>query len=160
PEIASCSIHWRPDPAWPRMDGHNLNGLCLHRGDLLVSGLGRHHPKGWAGAREGFIYNIDRGMTVAMGLHHPHSILELDCGLAWCESLRNIVHLPGLPPVIDLPGYPRGLCRIGESILVGTSARRKVSRSTGGSVWSTALQNYPGRCTISRIALTSGVLEA
>jgi hypothetical protein len=129
--IVSQSVLWRPAGSALRADAHHLNGLCFYRGELHVSGFGKKTGEGWPTAGDGFICNLERGATVVSGLRHPHSLLPLDDGLAYCESGARTVHLPARPPIRDMPGYARGLCRIGDHLLVGASARRLVSRTSG-----------------------------
>lgn len=157
--ILSESLFWRPAGSAVRADAHHLNGLCFFQGELHVSGFGEKMGDTWAASSNGFIRNLERNETVATGLRHPHSLLPLDDGLAFCESGRRTVHLPGRPPVHSLPGYARGLCRVGDHLFVGASSRRLVSRSTGKAVPQPGPDDLAGRCSVSRIALHSSSVD-
>jgi hypothetical protein len=159
PEIASQTVFWRPVAGAPRVDTHHLNGLCRVRGELHVSGFGPRRGGDWASAMGGFIHNVERDERVLSGIAQPHSVTELDDGLAYCESGRSMVHLPGRPPVCGLPGYTRGLCRAGDAVLVGTSLLRIVSRSTGKALRGRRRRVPAGGCSVSRISLRTGQVD-
>jgi hypothetical protein len=159
PRIVSNSLFWRPAGSAVRADAHHLNGLCFFQGELHVSGFGEKTGDTWAGSFDGFIRNLERNETVATGLRHPHSLLPLDDGIAYCESGRRTVHLPGRPPIHSLPGYARGLCRVGDHLFVGASSRRLVSRSTGKAVPGPGADGLAEGCSVSRIALRSGSVD-
>jgi hypothetical protein len=157
--ILSQSLFWRPPGSAVRADARHLNGLCFFQDELHVSGFGEKMGETWAASSDGFIRNLERNETVAAGLRHPHSLLPLDDGLAYCESGRRTVHLPGRSPVHNLPGYARGLCRVGDHLFVGASSRRLVSRSTGKAVPQPDPDGLAERCSVSRIALRSGSVD-
>jgi hypothetical protein len=159
PRIVSQCVLWRPLGSVERSDANHLNGLCFFRDELHVSGFGKRSGNQWATAAEGFILNLDRSVTVATGIHHPHSLLPLDDGIAYCESGRMTVHLPAHPPVHGLPGYTRGLCRSGEHLLVASSTRRRTSRTTGKPVAAPREGHPTDRCAITRVSLRTGAVE-
>jgi hypothetical protein len=67
-----------------------------------------------------------------------------------------VVHITGRAYIQHLPGYTRGLCRIGQKLFVGTSLERRVSKSTGKRkiTWVPG-----GRCTVSRLSVNSFEVE-
>jgi hypothetical protein len=97
------------------------------------------------------------GERIGEGLGHPHSILDIDGTLAYCESSTASVVVGGSRSE-QLPGYPRGLCRVGDRLLVGTSRGRKVSKSTG--ITNRADPGAPaGRCSVTTLALPGLAIE-
>ena len=58
---------------------------------------------------------------------------------------------------VDLPGYPRGLAFDGDQLLIGTSVRRKISRSRGEEVGHA--KAGLGECAIWRYDFPSSRLE-
>jgi hypothetical protein len=159
PHFVCQSVLWRPPDSAERADVHHLNGLCFFRDELHVSGFGKRSGEEWATAVEGFILNLERSSTAVSGIHHPHSLFPLADGIAYCESARLTVHLPSHPAVRSLPGYTRGLCRLGEHLLVGSSARRKISRTTGKPVAAPREAHPRDRCAVTRLSLCTGAVE-
>jgi hypothetical protein len=158
-EIEVSEVYWRPDPAGPREDRHHLNAIIGVRGELYVSGFGQKAGARWSSARDGFIFNMTEQRYVLSGIEHPHSLAHLGGSLAYCESRHSAVRILGEERSQQLPGYTRGMCVVGESLYVGTSLGRRVSKSTG-------LINNPddpgaldGGCTISRLSVSSLAIE-
>jgi hypothetical protein len=160
PHIVSQSVVWRPGPSSSHTDTHHLNGLCFSGEDLCVCGFGqRTRRDDWDSACKGFLYNISREEMVSTGLDHPHSPLALENGVACCESGSGSVLVPGRGAIRDLPGYPRGLCRVGEHLFVGTSAFRTVSRSSGKRRLGLGSGIPAARSTVTRINLRTGASD-
>jgi uncharacterized protein DUF4915 len=159
-EVVSEEVLWRPEPGAPRADLHHVNSIYGWRGDLLVSGFGKKAGQSWSTALDGFIYNISRGEKIASEIYHPHTLTALGGSLACCESGQRAVRVVGEERAYDgLPGYTRGLCVIGSRLFVGTSAQRKVSKSTGRV--NPPNSGVPaGRCAVSRLSLDSFEIEA
>jgi Domain of unknown function (DUF4915) len=155
-EVTSERVFWRPISEGPRADVHHLNAIYSWRGDMLVSGIGQNPGEDWGLARDGFVFNITRGEKLASGLHHPHSLMAIDDTIAYCESKKMVVRITGRAYIQHLPGYTRGLCRIGQKLFVGTSLERRVSKSTGKRkiTWVPG-----GRCTVSRLSVNSFEVE-
>lgn len=159
-EVVSEEVYWRPDPAGPPSDGHHINGLCRSGGALLVSGLGPRSGRHWSSAEDGFVIDVRTGRRIATGIFHPHSLAEVEGGLAWCESSRMSVHVLGTGRTQRLPGYSRGLCRVGSQVFVATSRGRRVSKSTG-LLTMTGDSGDPleGRCALARLAADTLAIE-
>jgi hypothetical protein len=155
PRVLAEGVVWRPDPEGPRADCHHLNAVCGWKGELLVSGFGKKAGALWSTAREGFIVNITRGDCLASGVNHPHSVVEVDGTIAYCESSRKRLCLLGGPCIGPLPGYARGLCQVGRQIFVGTSHRRPVSRSTGLPLKPEDPDGPGARCAVSKVSLST-----
>ncbi|MGI9254174.1 MAG: DUF4915 domain-containing protein, partial [Thermomicrobiales bacterium] len=120
------TLIWSASTNGQRMDSHHLNGLCARpdgRG-FLLSGFdwrGRWNEVSERERVSGFVRMIPEGDLLAEGLFHPHSVTVLSDGLAWCESGAGAVHLPGRGVIRRFVSYPRGLCQVGNLLLVGTS---------------------------------------
>jgi hypothetical protein len=131
PNVVSEEVLWRMDVHGPRADVHHLNAICSRRGEVLVSGFGKKTGHLWSTATAGFIVSVTTGERLAMGIGHPHSLIDVEETLAYCESSTATVRLLGKNRAQQLPGYARGLCRVGDRLLVGTSRGRQTSKSTG-----------------------------
>lgn len=158
-DVVSEVCFWRPDRDGPREDIHHLNAISLWRDELLVSAFGKKNSQRWHSARDGFITSISSGEMLAVGLDQPHSLADLGKRLAYCESRYRAVRVIGDDRVQQLPGYSRGLCTVGDSLFVGTSMGRQLSKSTG-------LINNPadegllgGQCSISRLSIATFEVE-
>lgn len=115
-----------------RKDNHHINSIIEWQNELFVSGFGPKEAGGdWSTARNGFIMNIYTGEKIMEGLEHPHSLTVINGKLAFCESRKKSVRFVNHLQSDMLPGYTRGLCRIGNNIYAGTSKHRKKSKSTG-----------------------------
>jgi hypothetical protein len=145
----------------PREDLHHLNAISWSDGQLLVSGFGKRSGPTWDSANEGFIYNVTRAETVASGIDQPHSVVEMSGSITYCESRKMALRSQGDKRTQILPGYSRGLCRIGRHLFVATSLGRRVSRSTARVIGNPAdLGELEGRCTISRLTVDGFAIEA
>ena len=118
---------WRPDPAGPRSDVHHLNALGSWQGRLVCSGFGRKVDQLWSSAANGFIVDIETGERLASGIGHPHTLIDVGPTLAYCESSTSTIRLLNTGHVQQVPGYARGLCRIGDRLFAGTSRGRRAS---------------------------------
>lgn len=159
PQVVSQCVLWRAPGNVERSDTNHLNGLCFFQDELHVSGFGKRSGEEWSTAVDGFILNLERSSTAATSIHHPHSLLPLESGIAYCESARMTVHLPSHPPLRGIPGYTRGLCLFGDHLLVGSSARRKASRTSGKPVLSRRESHSTDRSAITRLSLRTGAVE-
>jgi hypothetical protein len=118
-------VHWRPnDPASGR-DTVHLNSLGASRGEVFVSGFGPTTDRGWVGSTSGFVRALSGGPPIADQLRQPHSLLAagdelllLESGAGKMRGTRGqLEHQIG-------PGYLRGLCHLGDDLLVGRSSQR------------------------------------
>ena len=131
-EIKNEKVLWRPEPDGERTDLHHLNSICDWNGDMIVSGFGKKEiADDWNSAKNGFIYNITRNKFLIQDLQQPHSLLVINDRLAYCESKEKRVRFLEDNRVIEVGGYSRGLCKLENSLYIGTSARRQKSKSTG-----------------------------
>jgi hypothetical protein len=157
-EVVAEEVVWRMDANGPRADVHHLNAICSRGGELLVSGFGKKTGDTWSTAGSGFIVNITSGETIATGIGHPHSIIDVDGTMAYCESSTATLRMMGGARSQQLPGYPRGVCLAGDRLMVGTSQGRRTSKSTGltnrADPGTTA-----GRCAVVMLALPNLTIE-
>jgi uncharacterized protein DUF4915 len=158
-DVVGERVCWRPDPAGPRLDLYHLNTVSGWRGELLVAGFGRKAGSLWSTATDGFIANVTRGTTLISGIHHPHSLMPYEERLYFCESRARAVRAVGDVRHQRLPGYTRGLCRIGRRLFVGTSKGRQVSKSTGMINNSADPGTVAGQCAVSRLHVNTLAIE-
>lgn len=157
--VEAVEVYWRPDADGAREDRHHLNAIFGMHGHLYASGFGPKAGPRWGSARDGFIIDLSEKQSIASGIEHPHSVALIGDTLAYCESRHSALRFLGSERGQQLPGYTRGLCAIGDSIYVGTSLGRRVSKST-------RLVNNPadpgvssGGCAIYRLSAQSLAIE-
>ena len=153
PHVIAEEVVWRPDPAGPRADLHHLNAICSWRNDVVVSGFGRKTDRLWSSAADGFIACLGSGERLATGIGHPHSVVDLDGTLAYCESSTGTVRLLGREEVGWVPGYARGICRVGDRLFVGASKGRRFSNSTGVLTNRADPGSPTGHCSLVRLRI-------
>ncbi|MGI9254667.1 MAG: DUF4915 domain-containing protein, partial [Thermomicrobiales bacterium] len=131
------TVWWRPEPDAPRHDGHHINGICPRPGrdGFIISGLeweGQFTDRYRRDYTNGFVALVPEGEMLAEGLWYPHTPVLLDDGLAWCESMTGVVHMPGRGVIRTGAAFVRGLCQVDDLLLVGTSGvRGRVPRNLG-----------------------------
>jgi hypothetical protein len=149
-QVVDEHIYWRPEPDITREDVNHINCIYEWQGNLIISGFGKKiENEEWNAARNGFIYNISQNKSIVSGIEHPHSFAVAGNKLLYCESRKRRLAVVDDDRTITLPGYARGLCRMNNKLYVGTSASRKVSKSSGKLNKSLGVDG--GDCTISRI---------
>jgi uncharacterized protein DUF4915 len=159
PHVIAEEVVWRPDPAGPRADIHHLNAICSWRGDVAVSGFGRKADRLWSSAADGFIACVGSGERFATGIGQPHSVVDLDGTLAYCESSTGTIRLLGREEVGQVPGYARGICRVGDRLFVGTSKGRHVSKSSGVLTNRADPGTPAGHCSLVRLRIDTLTTE-
>ena len=117
-----------------RADTIHCNGLTVHAGRLHVSGFGPKQGELWSSADEGFVRDVERDEPLVRGIYHPHTALDVDGVMHWCESSRtSVCNADG--ERLEVPeGYCRGLVVRGDRLCVGISTGRRKSESTGKSI--------------------------
>lgn len=160
PAVVKEEVIWRADPIGPRTDLHHLNAIGLWKDQTVITGFGRKTNITWSSAGEGFVKVLPDDRILETGVRHPHSLLDLDGVLAYCQSGTTSVHKHGERASQVLPGYTRGLARAGNRVFVGTSKGRRVSKSTGhltnrGDPGATA-----GRCGLALLDAVTFDVEA
>lgn len=142
-------VVWQPEDSPERLDRHHLNSiLVFSQGGFLISGLddrGRAPREfDWPSRVEGFIRSVPTGTTIRP-LWHPHSLLDVDGSLAFCESGAGTLQIISHGLLRGLPGFSRGLCRIGSDLFVATSAARHATPDNP--------RIADARCTVSRVRI-------
>ena len=157
--VVSEVVLWRVEADAPRADHHHLNGMCEWGDDVVISGFGQKAGLLWASAADGFIRRLSNGQRVATGIRHPHSPVDVGETIAYCESGSSTVHLMGTGRRREVPGYPRGMCRVGDWLYVGTSKGRRSSKSTG-VLSNRADPGIPsGQCSLIRIRVDDFAID-
>lgn len=139
-ELASFKRTWQPPFMAEALEGTSsdcchLNGIGVREGRLAMATAfcERAEPAAWrAGDRftSGVLIDVRQNRVVARGLSLPHSP-RWHAGKWWlCNSGRGALAMfhPGreaCEPVIELPGFTRGLTFVGERAVVGLSRIRK-----------------------------------
>lgn len=144
--IFSCLCHidarrsftpvWQPTfvSALAPEDRCHLNGLVMHEGQpLYVTALGATDaPKAWRDDRlgGGVIVHVPTGEVVLSGLPMPHSPRMYDSELyftlaATGEFCRADPEAGTYEVINKVPGFARGVARLGDYIFIGHSRIRK-----------------------------------
>lgn len=153
---------WRVTSRGQPSDTVHLNGICGRDGELFVSAFGRRQADSWSTAADGFIVSLRSNRVVMTGLTHPHSVIVGPSGdLLFCESRRRIVRSERAVLSPRLPGYVRGLCRAGRSLIVGTSIGRSSPADADGEISNPGDAGIPrGRCMIVTIDFHTQMVTA
>jgi uncharacterized protein (TIGR03032 family) len=133
---------WRPPfiTALAPEDRCHLNGLALREGRVrYATALGATDaPAGWRAdkARGGVLLDVTTGETIAGGLSMPHSPRWHDGRLWLLESGTGTLGIvdPGsgrYEPIVEMPGFTRGLDFRGRFAFVGLSQVRETAVFSG-----------------------------
>jgi hypothetical protein len=120
-------------------DAWHVNCITEHHGRLYATAFGRFaRHRGWqrAAAGAGILFDVETGEDVASGLDRPHTPRWLDGAWTICNSGAGTVvrMVPGGTRTnIELGGFPRGLCAIGDRVYVGVSELRSAEGFRGTS---------------------------
>lgn len=171
-----CTLHgefsfvprWKP-PFISRLAGEDrchLNGMTLVNGEpKYVSALAEcDTAAGWrpTKAKSGCIIDVDSGAVVVRGFAMPHSP-RLHEGRLWVlDSGRGQFNWVDIKagrsePVIELPGYTRGMVMYGPFAFIGMSRIRETSVFGGIPI---AENRERLRCGLSVVDTRSGQLVA
>jgi uncharacterized protein (TIGR03032 family) len=121
-------------------DRCHLNGLGMRDGKpRYVTALGQSDaPAGWreTKARGGVLIDVPSGALIAHGLSMPHSPRWHQEKLWLCESGTGTLGTVDLKsgryePVVELPGFTRGLDFVGDLAFVGLSQVRETAVFSG-----------------------------
>lgn len=123
------------EPLWKAgapFDAWHVNCVTQHAGRLYATAFGRFDRyRGWTGncGGTGILFDVRTGEDVLSGLTQPHTPRWLDGAWAVCDSGTGAVIRcapSGEPRRIELGGFPRGMCAIGDRVYVGVSELRAV----------------------------------
>lgn len=134
----SFAANWKPHfiSAMGPGDRCHLNGLAMYKGEpLYVSALGSgDKPQSWRAniTKGGCIVHIPTNETVISGLAMPHTPRMYDdklyCLLSAAQQLVCVDTEKGTYDVVcQIPGFVRGMDRIGDYLFIATSKLRKNS---------------------------------
>jgi hypothetical protein len=114
-------------------DAWHLNSLLIHQDRVLACAFGRfRRHREWNDDRSdatGVVFDMATGRDVLTGLSRPHNPRYLDGCWLVCNSRRGeVVRIDpatgGVRGRVALGGWTRGVAVLGETVLVGVSARR------------------------------------
>ncbi len=128
----SEEIYWQmPGMENYAQDFVHMNSIDISsKGDFYITHFGMEDPEGWDKTRKGGVMNISSDDTIASNLHNPHSAYCLGDRILFCESTTGkLFDQNGL--VCEIDGYVRGITENKDSLIVASSARRKISKSRG-----------------------------
>lgn len=133
--IGEEELFWQvPDEPYDA-DTVHLNGLAFGTADIVASCFGHREENGQWGTK-GKLIDVRSGELILDGLRQPHSPTIVDEVLYYAESaagkigmLRNSGDGWALERELIVDGYPRGLAVWEDSLLVGISTHRNLSRS-------------------------------
>lgn len=155
---------WRPKfiSALAAEDRCHLNGFVLLNGQpkyaTAMSETDTTHSWRPTKATSGVLIDVPTGMTVARGFAMPHSP-RIYQGRVWVlDSGRGNLSVvePGsgkVQPVVQMPGYTRGLAFSGQFAFVGLSKIRETATFGGVPI---AEQRDQLKCGVGVVDLTTG----
>jgi hypothetical protein len=126
-DVSNERVRWRAPGSQGGEDTVHLNSLAAHGEQVLVSAFGRRSGPNWDRSKGGFVAPLGKGGAVLDGLSQPHSLLSAGLDLLLCESGLGVVRGLRRRLTGPLPGYTRGLSRLGENLLVGVSSWRRAA---------------------------------
>jgi uncharacterized protein (TIGR03032 family) len=167
---ASFAPRWRPPfvSELEPTDRCHLNGLAMVDGlPRYVTALGETDtPAGWRAnkAKGGILMDVVTGEVITRGLSMPHSP-RWHAGMLWvCESgtgTLGFVHRESgqYQPIVELPGFTRGLDFAGNLAFVGLSQVRESAVFSGIPI-TERLPEDERTCGVCVVDLTSGQIVA
>jgi uncharacterized protein (TIGR03032 family) len=167
---ASFTPQWRPPfvSALEPTDRCHLNGLAMVDGrPRYVTALGEtDEPSGWREnkAKGGILLDVASGEIITRGLSMPHSP-RWHAGMLWvCESgagTLGFVHQESgrYRPIVEVPGFTRGLDFAGNFAFVGLSQVRESAVFSGIPI-TERLKDEERTCGVCVVDLASGQMVA
>lgn len=139
---------WNPESYLSATDKYHVNSLFKSDNNLLVGVCGLAENENRNSARNGYIFDITNNIKVSKKpIVHPHSIVVDNEDLYCCESLNRAVKKNDEAILTIDSGYARGLSLSDNFLVLGRSARRKVSKSRG--VANAAVEEgMEGKCAV------------
>jgi uncharacterized protein (TIGR03032 family) len=164
--LASFTPRWRPPfvSVLEPTDRCHLNGLGMVDGSpRYVTALGvTDEPAGWrAGkAKGGILMDVASGAVIARGLSMPHSPRWYANRLWVCESGSGTLgtidqNIGKYEPIVEVPGFTRGLDFAGNLAFVGLSQVRESAVFSGIPITERLAENER-TCGVCAIDLRSG----
>ncbi|GAA4060712.1 DUF4915 domain-containing protein [Actinomadura miaoliensis] len=122
PDAGGRETVWRADASG--RDTQHMNSLLRMDGRILVSAFGESPTGSWIDAHDGYVFDVAGDGPRLTGVSQPHSLVERDGVLYYCESGRRRL-CSEKQTIVTLDGYTRGLCWISDDLLcAGTSSGR------------------------------------
>lgn len=116
-------------------DRDHINSICKKNNKIFVSMIGTKHEQGWKFTISGKILEIMENNLIYENLHHPHTLTTIGNDMYWLESRTGNVHKFSEKQeheiVLKLDGYIRGMAFDENYLYIGSSARRRRSKSSG-----------------------------
>nr|WP_228519816.1 glycosyltransferase [Methylophilus sp. QUAN] len=134
--LSNEELFWSYPNVSHEKDEIHLNGLSIHRGQLIASCFGPKNSENSWGSN-GRVFYLATNENIVEGLKQPHSPVVIDDRLIFAESAKQKVYvlennknewIKRLD--LKLKGYARGIAVVNQSIFIGISADRSISRST------------------------------
>jgi hypothetical protein len=123
--------YWRANTGGA--DTLHMNSALWVDDTLYLSAFGpKADPQGpWSSATNGYILDVATGRRIAGPIRHPHTLVDYDGQLYWCESAGMAVCGQSGQRLDVGRGYVRGLVIDAGHVIVGISKGRNMSVSTG-----------------------------
>jgi hypothetical protein len=131
--IAAIGLDGSIRPLWEAkapFDAWHVNCVTQHEGRLYATAFGRFdRARGWDVNCEGTgtLFDVETNEDVVTGLTQPHTPRWIDGAWTICDSGSGAlvrVSPDGQRHRVQLGGFPRGLCVVGQRVYVGVSERR------------------------------------
>jgi hypothetical protein len=134
--VRGHEVFWQYPGTESVQDEVHLNGITISENGFIISCFGHKNANGSWG-KEGTVSYLDSATPIRDQLDQPHTpvvfggrlyFAESGSGKLWvCERSENAEwHVVN---EISVGGYTRGITGLGNRAVVGSSAKRKVSRS-------------------------------
>lgn len=122
---------WRVAEAEDGYDSVHLNSIDHNGTDFLVTAFGKRADirQSWSDIQHGYLMTMS-GKPLRQDIKQPHSAYSFNGETYYCESLTGCVHALESGQKYEAGGYTRGICVTERALLVGSSHRRKISKST------------------------------
>jgi hypothetical protein len=136
-------------------DTHHVNSVASDGNRVVISAFGRKSGEFWSSAENGYIRDVTSDTILREGLRQPHSVRLTADRVYFTESSRQtLCEAGGLS--IPIGGYVRRCDVVREnSLLVGSNAARRVSRSLGIVTNSNNIEEREGevvgKCTVAHV---------
>jgi tetratricopeptide (TPR) repeat protein len=131
--VAVENVYWEYSDH--NTDEFHINSIEEFNNEIFVSMFGEKVDGSWANSNKGRIVNIMTKETVGENLFHPHTLKKYNEKLIFCESRTGLlreINENMLGNNTKISGYIRGISYDENSNLyIGSSARRRKSKSTG-----------------------------
>lgn len=119
-------------------DEFHINSIEEFNQEIFVTMFGEKENGNWFHSSKGKVLNVSKNDIILEHLFHPHTLKNVNGNLIFCESRTGTLNkiIFDHSRVVNTQhfqstGYIRGLAVDHSSLYIGSSARRRKSRSTG-----------------------------